>query len=113
MVEVNTMPENLNDKTKWGELKISIPPELVALNLGPDPQRFFDAMVFKLRRNHHKGRWEALNLDTSFTALRGEVTELDSAISHGSSTEITLEAADVANQALIVASIALEARGAR
>lgn len=89
-------------------LKISVPDELDGLR--PDLQRFFDAMVYKLRRNKNKGRWEGLNLDNTFHRLEEEVSELKDALKEASTMEILMEAADVANFALIIANIGLEAK---
>ena len=89
-------------------LVIAVPVELA--HLRPDLQRFFDAMIYKLRRNKHKGRWEDLTLGGSSDKLLGEVNELNAAIEEGSTMEILFEAADVANFALILAAIALEGK---
>lgn len=105
------MAENLSDKG-WVTLQVAVPPELVSIGVAPDLQRFFDAMIYKLRRNAHKGRWETLPLAKAFSDLHGEVAELDAAIASGSTSETLMEAADVANEALIVAAIALEAKDA-
>lgn len=106
------MAEGLhNGKDGWGELKIAVPPELVKLGVMPSLQRFFDAMIYKLRRNAHKGRWETLPLEKAYADLGVEVSELEVALHSGSTSEILMEAADVANEALIVSEIAMEARG--
>lgn len=74
-----------------------------------DVRRFVDAMVFKLNKNAHKGRWSDLDLKASFERLTDEVKELHDAIYKGGNTmEIVLEAADVANFALILSNIATE-----
>lgn len=104
------MPENLNDKTGGVVISIYVPPELVKIGVAPDLQRFFDAMVYKLRRNAHKGRWGNVGLDRAFAGLESESAELRDAIANGSTTEILMEAADTANQALICANIALESK---
>jgi hypothetical protein len=106
------MPEHL-DNDGWVFLRVPVPPELVRIGAAPCLQRFFDAMIYKLRRNAHKGRWETLPLDKAFKDLRGEVEELDETIRSGSTAEILMEGADVANEALIVSEIALEARTAQ
>lgn len=103
------MPENLTDDG-WVTLQVPVPPELVAIGVAPDLQRFFDAMIYKLRRNAHKGRWEEVGMDKAMSALCGEAEELILATAAGSTSEVLMEAADVANQALIVAAIALEAK---
>lgn len=101
------MAENLS-KAEWTEIRVKLPPELA--KYGPSLVRFFDAMVFKLRRNAHKGKWEAVPLEAAMSALEREAAEIKEALRHGSTMEILMEAADTANQALIVAEIALEAR---
>ena len=90
----------------YNKLTVVVPHELTPIV--PDLQRFFDAMVYKLRRNAHKGRWADLSVDDALQRLREEVGELHESVLAGSSIEITMEAADVANFALIVANIALE-----
>lgn len=90
----------------YNKLTVVVPHELTPIV--PDLQRFFDAMVYKLRRNAHKGRWEDLDVTNALERLREEVNELHESVLAGSSMEITMEAADCANFALIVANIALE-----
>lgn len=101
------MAEDLN-KAEWGTIAIRVPPEL--RDYYPSLIRFFDAMIFKLRRNAHKGKWEKVPLLRAMSALDNEAAELREAVSHGNTSEILMEAADVANQALIVAEITLEVR---
>lgn len=103
------MAENLSNSSGL-ELRIAVPPELVDIGVAPDLQRFFDAMIYKLRRNAHKGRWETLKLTAAMSDLGDEVQELVAVVQLGSTSEILMEAADVANEALIVAAIALEAK---
>lgn len=100
------MTERLEDKGEWGTLLIRLPPELA--DYRKEIQRFVDAMIYKLRRNAHKGKWEGLNLEEAIKRTFGEVHELDDAVKRGSTSEVLMEAADVANQALIVANIGLE-----
>lgn len=104
------MPEGLNDKAGHVNLVVYVPPELVEIGVAPDLQRMFDAMIYKLRRNAHKGRWVDVGLDKAFAGLESESSELKDAIANGSTTEILMEAADVANQALICANIGLESK---
>jgi len=104
------MPEGLTDEG-GKTLEIFLPKELVDIGVAPDLQRFFDAMIYKLRRNAHKGNWDDLSLDQASADLTGEVEELQQALASGSTAEILMEAADVANEALIVANIALAGRG--
>lgn len=73
-----------------------------------DIRRFVEAMSYKMARNAHKGRWEKLDIPKTIELMRGEVNELRQAISNGNSVEILLECADVANFAMIVASIIME-----
>lgn len=74
-------------------------------------KQLVDAMRYKLKKNAHKGRWENLTLDQAIKLLKDEVAELEEAASRSSDIEIILEAADVANFALIVANLAMK-RGA-
>lgn len=89
-------------------LQLSVPNEISFVRA--DLQRFFDAMIYKLRRNKNKGRWEDLDLTSALARLEEEVRELKEALAEGSSIEVLMEAADVANFALIVANIGLEAK---
>lgn len=102
------MSENLSDDVEWGSIIIRVPPELATY--GPSLTRFFDAMVYKLRRNAHKGKWENVPLPAAMASLRRETEELQLAVENGNTMEALMEAADTANQALIVAEIALEVR---
>jgi hypothetical protein len=103
------MTEGLKD-TGTVFIQVAVPPELVDIGVAPDLQRFFDAMVYKLRRNSHKGRWADVKLSDAMSDLNDECVELASTVTIGSTSEILMEAADVANEALIVAAIALEAK---
>lgn len=73
-----------------------------------DIRRFVDAMIYKLRVHSRKGRWEDGTLHMAMEGLEGEISELKVAIALGNHVEIGLEAADVANYALIASSIATE-----
>lgn len=78
---------------------------------GPDIRRFVDAMVFKLEKNASKGRWEGYDMGTAFSLLEKEVAELLAEVNSDRNTiKVTLEAADVANFALIIAAMAIEGR---
>jgi NTP pyrophosphatase (non-canonical NTP hydrolase) len=103
------MAENLSD-SHGTTLHIHVPPELVDIGVAPDLQRFFDAMVYKIRRNAHKGRWEDVPLSKALAELNEEVKELEGVIPYGSTSEILMEAADVANWAMILANISLEGK---
>lgn len=101
--------EELNTDEALGypePLTIKIPEEVEAYR--EDLRRFFDAMIYKLRKNAHKGKWEGKTFEEGLEMLRAEVNELEAAIAMGNSVEINLEGADVANFALIISSIAAE-----
>jgi NTP pyrophosphatase (non-canonical NTP hydrolase) len=85
---------------------VSIPPEVEPY--ADDLRRFIDAMVYKLRVHHRKGRWDGKTVDEYMPLLHGEVTELHGAINMNNMLEIITEAADVANMALIISAIAIE-----
>lgn len=91
-------------------MNIVIPPGIAALE--PKIKTFVDAMVFKLAKNSHKGAWEDVEFATARRRLMQEVEELDSAVQHGGNViELILEAADVANFALIIANISIRDAG--
>lgn len=73
-----------------------------------DIRRFVDAMKYKLRKNAHKGRWETYDQNTAQQLLLDEVEELAEAIKEGNMVEIMLEAADVANFAMMIAVMSME-----
>lgn len=73
-----------------------------------DIRRFVDAMLYKLQRNAHKGRWENLDTLDALKRMLDEVQELAEAIDNGNTFEVTFEAADVANFAMILCSIMME-----
>lgn len=75
-----------------------------------DIRRFVDAMLFKLELHKLKGRWSDETMQKVMQKLAGEVNELQQAINHGNTIQIILEAADVANYAMIAASIAVEGK---
>lgn len=85
---------------------IFIPRELDSIR--PEILRHFDAMVYKLRKNKHKGSIQEWDLLKAFDKLEEEVKELRLAIDEGSPVEIILESADVSNMALILAAIGLK-----
>lgn len=87
-------------------LDIPIPPEVEPY--ADDIRRFVHAMVYKLKVHSGKGRWEELGIDKAVRLLAGEVMELDEAVKDGNLIEVLTEAADCANFAMIVASIATE-----
>jgi len=73
-----------------------------------DVRRFVDAMLFKLAKNAHKGRWEEMSIYEAMVRLDEESAELKEAVSGGNTIEMVLEAADVANFAMIACSITME-----
>lgn len=89
-------------------MTVLVPAELS--HLVPDIKRFVDAMVYKLRKNKRKGKWETYSILDTLELLRGEVAELAEAIEDGNDFETILEAADIGNFAMIAASIAIEGR---
>lgn len=87
-------------------LLVNLPPEVVQYK--DDIRRFVDAMVYKLRKNAHKGRWEGMTMETGLNLLREEVKELEQALDEKNTFEICTEAADVANFALILSAMAID-----
>jgi hypothetical protein len=83
-----------------------VPPEVE--QYAPDILRFVDAMVYKLGIKAHKGKWENMPIERALELLRGEEKELTEAVARGNMVEIMLEAADVANFALIASAIAMD-----
>ena len=73
-----------------------------------DVRRFVDAMLFKLAKNAHKGRWEEMSVYEAMVRIREETEELDGAVKTGNTIEMVLEAADIANFAMIACSITME-----
>ena len=87
-------------------MQISIHPKIA--DLEPRIKLFVEAMVYKLYKNADKGAWEDLDIDDAFARLREETVELEEAIDRSSNIEIMMEAADIANFAMIVADIATD-----
>jgi hypothetical protein len=85
---------------------VSIPPEVIPY--ATEIARFIEAMVYKLKVHSKKGKWENQTIESRLPFLEGEVQELREAIATGNMVEITLEAADVANYALIIAAKGME-----
>lgn len=92
---------------------VNLPGEMT--QYGPDIQRFVDAMIYKMEKNLHKGRWEEKTLSDAFRGLEAEVKELREELfdKHGQPVRPNLvkgllECADVANFALIAAAIIME-----
>lgn len=91
------------------QIVVQIPDDVAPF--ADDIKRFMDAMVYKLAKNAHKGRWADLTPGHSFQLLSKEVDELKEAIQTGNTVEIMLESADVANFALIQAALAMGHKG--
>lgn len=88
-----------------GGFLVKLPPEVMPYR--DDIRRFVDAMIFKLAKNAHKGRWEDTSSREAFSLLEKEVQELRDELG-GNMVAVLLEAADVANFAMIVGAIAIE-----
>lgn len=84
---------------------ITVPGEMA--HYAHDIRRFVEAMIYKLEKNAHKGKWEGLSVDQAFKLLEAEVEELKAEIG-GNSIKTILEAADIGNFALMIANIAVE-----
>jgi hypothetical protein len=100
------MKETLGKIPERQVITITLPPgtEIYA----NDIRRFVDAMLFKMAKHRGKGRWNETTLPQAMTGMEGEVRELYAAIAAGNTIETMLEAADVANYAMIVSSIAVD-----
>lgn len=70
--------------------------------------QFYDAMRLKLHIHRNKGKWEGINLETLLKLLVDEVEELRETIKDGNQIALILEAADVANYAMIIANVAMK-----
>jgi len=92
-------------KAASNHFTVSLPPEVEQYR--DDIRRFVDAMIFKLAKNAQKGRWETYTIKDAFSLLEKEVEELRAEIG-GNMVKTLLEAADVANFAMIVGAIAIE-----
>ncbi len=66
---------------------------------------FVGLMLEKLHKHRHKGHWDRINIKEALIQLEEEVVELKEAIRLGDSYETYREAADVANFAMIIASV--------
>lgn len=100
-----TIKGGVAEKVVPDHFTVFLPPEVVQYR--DDIRRFVDAMVFKLAKNAHKGRWEDTSVKGAFSLLQKEVEELRAEIG-GNMVATLLEAADVANFAMIVGAIAIE-----
>lgn len=96
------------EEMNFGHMTIRIPKECEPY--AKEIRLLFDAMVVKLVKNAHKGKWEDNTALAELVLLRDEVVELTDAVASRNAVEVLLEAADVANFALIIASCAMEGR---
>lgn len=87
-------------------LVIPIPPEMEQYR--DDIRRFVAAMMYKLKVHRKKGRWNGKTMEDYIPLTEGELAELKEAIAQGNMVEVLLEAADLANMAMIIASISVE-----
>lgn len=69
----------------------------------PELKMFAQYMEHKLKLNDHKGGWEQTSIPVLFKRLREELHELEQAISTEPELNIMMEAADVANFAMMIA----------
>ena len=72
-------------------------------------QNFTDAMERQLRRNDHKGGWRGSGAIWLLSRLKEEVAELDEAIDSGDARRICGEATDVANFAMMIWDVVVDA----
>lgn len=77
---------------------VPLPPEMEPFR--DDLSYFFQSMVRKLHANRHKGTSKQINLDLLHSGLMAEIVELETAKGQ---FDATLEAADVANYAFLIA----------
>lgn len=89
--------------------------ETIINRVKKDLRFFVSAMLYKLKKNVHKGRYEqdGTSVEQALIRLKEEVAELEEAIAEGNDIEIIMEAADVANFAMIAAVKATERATAR
>jgi hypothetical protein len=71
-------------------------------------RRFVEACVYKLRKNAHKRSYDEADLPELFALMRGEIDELERAVAEGNSVETLLESSDVANMAMLIATVAMK-----
>lgn len=87
-------------------ITVKLPDEVLPYK--EDIRRFLDAMVYKLKVHSKKGKWENLSALACVDRIEGEVGELTEAIDGGNLLEVMMEAADVANYAMICSAIVME-----
>lgn len=86
------------------KLNIEIPEEIE--RYAPDIERFVNVMIHKLYVHRNKGHWEYVDLSTAYDLMEDEAAELREAMKNGDVPEIHKEAADIANFAMIISSVA-------
>ena len=59
-------------------------------------------MEHKLRLKDYKGGWHNMSLGQLFELLKGEIAELEEAVTEGNTFDIMAEAADVGNYAMMI-----------
>lgn len=70
---------------------------------------FMDGMRYKLSTNKHKGRaWDEYTLEQLLGRAQEELEELRQAVTGGNRIEVLLEACDVANFCMMIATLALK-----
>lgn len=87
-------------------LTLFVPAEIASQ--APRIKRFFDAILYKLRKNAHKPSFEEASVPECVRLLKQEVDELERAILEGNTIEVVLESADVASYAMIASVAAVE-----
>lgn len=90
-------------------ISIFIPPELERNEIAI--KRFFDAMVYKLRKNASKPSFERSDAAHCIARIKSETEEMEQAIAEGNIVETLLEGADIANFALLAATSAIDRDG--
>jgi NTP pyrophosphatase (non-canonical NTP hydrolase) len=65
-------------------------------------------MRYKLHVNRKKGKWEGAKISDLFKLLVKEIEELHETVQDGNQIATVLEAADVANYALMIAHVAMK-----
>lgn len=72
------------------------------IDIRPTVMTFAMAMELKLRAREHRGDWADIDMGKAFRHLATEFGELASALNKGSALDLSDEAVDVANQAMII-----------
>jgi hypothetical protein len=81
-------------------MKIHLPKEM--LEHEPEIKFFMELMVRKLHTNRHKGFADNTTVGAQFKLLEAEILELKTALEKEGQFEAAVEAADVANVALLL-----------